>query len=317
MRWNLKDRGYHNMLRTHRKLALISLAGLMFTACNNKGIGDSDDPVTYDEVCATPPEAEPLNPGTCELIGTQEFLGSGYVYTVTYQYVDGLLVEKLADYNNESQGLEQYTYDEQGRRSTMEWSDTSGAAGIVTYSYDEDGRLVDAASDVEKDGVLDHGYAYTYDVDGTEETVTTERYSGDDGSVSSRSVETDDTDRRRLTYRFDEDSDGNYEFQWHSWYNTCGDSEVIEGDVDGDGYVDVTDFNYFEYNDWGFPLVEESYTESGGQDTRKEYTYLSTGHLAAIDVYSLDDEAWVLEQIVSYDWSGCDLSTIDVANFRP
>jgi len=302
-------------------LLFVSLSTLL-AACGKSAVDDTapeddtaldDGPYAACEVDLTP---EGLSPGECRLTIYDERDDSTEVTEVWYS--DGALQEVVESVEGAVVITETFAYYDDGLLHTVETSWEGLYHGLRTYSYDAEGRALETVDDEDLDGLDLSRTAYTYTVEGSVESVLTEKDYGDDGVIDSRVLKEDDRTLYRETSRYDQDNDGHYEMQWHDWYNPCGDSEVMEFDITGDGEIDGEEFRIYDYNDQGLPLrVETDNSEGDALDALVEHTYLPSGHLESSTFYDLDDGEWVLRQTHRYDWSDCELSSVDPMDVRP
>ena len=302
----------------HGQQRLLIIAALTSLFACGKGPDDTNDDDVPDDgpyaACEVDLTPDGLSPGQCHLTINSEW-GSGATGVDEYWYSDGAIQEYVED---GGAIRETYTYNDQGQLHTTEYAGEGLYEGLVTYDYDAEGRVIEEVVDQDSDGLDLTRITYTYTVDGYVESVLEEEDVGDDGVVDSRILRETDLTLLRETTRYDQDNDSSYEFQYHDWYNRCGDTEVMEADVTGDGEIDATVFTVVDYNDQGLPIrVEDDNSEGEALDELWEHTYLPSGHRESSTFYTYEDGEWVPSGTHRFDWSDCDVDTVDPLTFRP
>jgi len=252
-------------------------------------------------------------------------------YTYTYDEDGRVLVEEehqgdpesLSGVNSISRS---YTYDGDGLLLQKESdSDIDGVVEwVTTYTYDEEGRLAVVEREDAVAGEIVEQETYTYEIDGDEEITTRTLDEEVDGIVDEIRVSIYDSDLNRLTELRDVDGDGSYDSQEIHWYDEIGDTVLSEYDEDGDGSFEIqvqTDRSYDELS----RLIEVAIDDGldGVLDYVDNYTYLSSSHVNTIEYYRLSggnvpstgeaepDLTLELSATMIYDYSACDLSSID------
>ena len=140
--------------------------------------------------------------------------------------------------------------DAAGRVVSREAYDGDGARSEVSrYGWDAAGNRTRVEDDFDSDGVADHVEETTHDPHGRP-LAQTERWLDPDaceGACEQRRTWEYDDERRRITYRLDEDADGRDDSVRRETFDAQGRLIWLERDRDGDGrFEDVWETRYAE-----------------------------------------------------------------------